>query len=68
MITVFTLSPGYYISVVGRGSNAKRRYYKTFQKNPKKLYYLEFTKFPDWEQYGYLTIWFDSGKVVVAKR
>ena len=67
-MTVFTLSPGHYISVEGRGSKAKRRYYKTFGDNPKTLYYMEFTEFPKWEHYGYLTTWRDSGKVVVAKR
>ena len=68
MVTVFTLFPGHYISVEGRGSEAKRRYYKTFRKNPKTLYYMESTEFPKWEQYGYLTTWLDSGKVVVAKK
>ena len=68
MVTVFFF-PRYYVSVEGRGSAAKRQFYKAFGRSLNRArvpYFMEFLVHPKWSQLGYLTDVRNEGKVISA--
>ncbi len=68
MFTIFTIFPGSYVVVEGRGSKADRRFYKNFKRTTKKLRRVEFGGIPNWEQFGYLTKYRDDGRVTIVTK